>query len=44
MKDRLDIKDTLFSIDDVSTMRANTLAIDHEEMKEGNDRRYTLQT
>ena len=34
MKDRLDIKDTLFSIDDVSTMRANaTLSIDHEEMK-----------
>ena len=35
MKDRLDIKDTLFSIDDVSTMRANgvSLNIDHEEMK-----------
>ena len=34
MKDRLDIKDTLFSIDDVSTMRANAAGpIDHEEMK-----------
>ena len=34
MKDRLDIKDTLFSIDDVSTMRANAgKPIDHEEMK-----------
>ena len=33
-KDYQDIKDTLFSIDDVSTMRANASGpIDHEEMK-----------
>lgn len=34
VKNELDIKDTLFSIDDVSTMRANAAGpIDHEEMK-----------
>ena len=34
VKNEIDIKDTLFSIDDVSTMRANAAGpIDHEEMK-----------
>ena len=34
VKNEIEIKDTLFSIDDVSTMRANAAGpIDHEEMK-----------
>ena len=41
MKDRLDIKDTLFSIDDVSTMRANAAAATPEWLETGSTKMDT---